>query len=108
MASSFENKPIIFAHLFFKTAMATGLETYDAVRQAMLNRCGTNRNFAISRLDAFDLLKLTSQDLSSRGYGDAVADEVSDALCNRNLDKLAATIGINFDIQDDFPSLVGN
>jgi hypothetical protein len=89
--------------------MATGIEIYDAVKNEIPNRRREQDwKFAISNLDALDLLKLTTEDLCGRGYGESVAEKVCSAITNGNLNVLEETMGIKFDVRDDIPSLVGN
>lgn len=77
--------------------MATGLEVFDALRKAT-KLLPAGSCFSISLFDSYDLCKLSSSDLTSRGFDESTAEEVRSDLLNGRLDKLGRSLGLCLEV----------
>lgn len=74
--------------------MATGLQMFDALRQATKGLPLGSR-FGINTFDAQDLMTLTECDLRGRGFDDCVAEHIGRDLAQGHLTELGRGIGID-------------
>jgi len=85
--------------------VATGLEMYDALREAT-REVPAGSEFTVNAVKAYDLCKLKPSDLVSRGYDEKIAEEVSSALLEGNYDPLAKSMGFRLSVSNDAPRLL--
>lgn len=64
--------------------MATGLQMYDAL-WAVIRELPEGSEFVVNAIEAYDLEKVTDNDLLLRGYSETIAKKVSSALSEGDL-----------------------
>jgi hypothetical protein len=84
--------------------MATGLEMYDALVQAIAAR--NNGRIAVNEFDAEDLAKLTRDELVSRGVDTAQANRIVSDLGTGNLRELGKAVGVDLSVEERQPNLI--
>jgi len=85
--------------------MATGLQTYDALKDATAD-LEIDSEFTINTIDSRELCKLTVSDLESRGYDRKDAEEVSGALLQNDFEPFARRLRLKIRITANAPRLV--
>jgi hypothetical protein len=80
--------------------MPTGLEIYDALRNATRS-LPAGSEFTLNAVEAYDLRKLRPSDLTSRGYDERIAEEVSSALSSGDYGPLGKSMGLRLSASHD-------
>jgi hypothetical protein len=83
----------------------SGLAMYDALKSATAD-LGAGSEFSINQSDAKDLAKLKGSDLVQRGYDEGIAERVSAALLNGDVEPLGKSMGLRLTIDPERPSLL--
>jgi hypothetical protein len=84
--------------------MVTGLEMYDALRNAT-STLPVGSECSVHAVEAYDLRKLKPSDLASRGYDEKIAKEVSSALLKGDYGPLGKSMGLRLSASHDAPRL---
>lgn len=85
--------------------MATGLKMFDALRNATRSLTSGSR-FEVNTVESYHLRKLKTSDLTSLGYAEKIAEEVSSALLNGDYGPLGKSMGLQLSISADAPKLL--
>lgn len=85
--------------------MPTGLDIYDALKEVMRD-LPVGEEVQISRGDADDLCKLTSEELLSRGCEESTAERISAELLKPSFTLLGQTLGHNIVVSPSVRTLV--
>lgn len=85
--------------------MATGLDMYDALRNAT-RKLPAGSKFAVNAVEAYALRKLKPSDLVSRGYEQKTAEVVSSALLNGDYGPLGKSMGLQLSPNPDAARLL--
>ncbi len=85
--------------------MATGLEMFDALRQAT-SRLAARAEFKINDFDTEDLMRLSAADLARRGFDPSIAERVARDLAGGRLDELSAALNVPLRVDHDVKNLI--
>ena len=78
---------------------------FDALRKAV-KKLPTESEFKMNAVEAYDLRKLKSSDLISRGYSEATAEKVSLALLKGDYGPLGTSMGLRLSVSPAAPPLL--
>jgi hypothetical protein len=82
----------------------TGLEMFDALKKAT-DDLVAGEPYHLNRDEVRHFFPLTDKDLVARGYGPNRAEEINNALCQRNYQPLFDSLGVRIVLTDDAPRL---
>ncbi|HVC97585.1 MAG TPA: hypothetical protein VND64_28140 [Pirellulales bacterium] len=85
--------------------MATGLEMFDALRQAT-STLPSGGQFHVNRFDADDLRKLSVPEFISMGWDSSTAELVVRDLANGKLGELGTALGVRLCITTEVKNLI--
>lgn len=77
--------------------MATGLEMFDALKRATAD-IPIGGRFDVNSFDAKDLMKLTDDDLRTRGFDSILAQQIDRDLMSGRLTELGNAMGLELSI----------